>query len=247
MITLDAVGKSYGRNVVLSHVSLDIAAGEIVGLAGVNGAGKTTLLDIVSGLLRPTSGRWYLEAEAGNRLAAERIARHGVVRTFQRPRLPTQATVWETLLVASSPPKAAFLALGCLSIGQGKADARLSAVVDSFGFSGDLEIQTGQLPYGRRKVFEFACRTIRNPRFFALDEPFAGVDAAGVGLIRNALLEFVRRRGAAALIAEHDSGLLGGLADRILVLDDGVLTDSLPPTGRTWTLPGSETCSPSKT
>jgi ABC-type branched-subunit amino acid transport system ATPase component len=206
------VSKSFGGVHALRGVSLDVHAGEIVGLIGPNGSGKTTLLNCIAGVYTPTSGRILLDGSPLGGRTGHAIARAGVVRTFQNIRLFGRLTVLQNVEVS---------ALATKQVRRSRSNAFALALLDELGIAELAEREAGTLSYGDQRRLEIARALAAGPRFLLLDEPAAGMNEAESDGVR-AQVERVRvERGCGVLVVEHDLRLIMQLCDRIFVLNEG--------------------------
>jgi branched-chain amino acid transport system permease protein len=208
-----SVGVSFSGLRALESVDLEVEPGAIIGLIGPNGSGKTTLLNVLSGVLRPTDGRVWLDGKDVSGWAAYRLASHGIARTFQNIRLFKHLTVLENVEVGAAldplRPRGAALR---------RAGRAMLAETDL------LEVahrRAETLPYGMRRRVEIARALATKPRFLLLDEPAAGTNESESDELR-ALIGLLRvKYGLGILVVEHDLRLIMRLADRITVLNEG--------------------------
>jgi branched-chain amino acid transport system ATP-binding protein len=213
------VAKSYGSLVVLSDVSLQVEAGEAVGIVGPNGAGKTTLLDLLTGTGRCDSGHIRLYGADVTRLPPPLRARRGLGRTFQVPRPLGSMTVFENALVGAR--RAAGLR------GRHAYDAAYEALIMA-----DMErhgnTRAGTLRLLDRKRLELCRALAARPRVLLLDEIAGGLsDPETEELI--ATIRRVNAAGAAIVWVEHVMRVLSAVATRLVCLADGlVIADGTP-------------------
>jgi branched-chain amino acid transport system ATP-binding protein len=204
--------------------SLDVEPGSITGLIGPNGAGKSTLFHCISGFLRPQSGRVLLDGKRIDGRAPHRIARGGLIRTFQTPRALTRMTVLENVMLAAPHHRGERLG-GSLAARARRRErevriraAGLLELVRLDGHSGAL---AGTLSGGQRKLLELVRALMAAPRILLLDEPMAGVSPT----LRVELLEHIlalrERDGITLLIVEHDLDFVMRASDRVIVMNDG--------------------------
>jgi branched-chain amino acid transport system ATP-binding protein len=206
------ITKDFAGLRALDGVSLALRRGEILGLIGPNGSGKTTLINVVTGLLRITSGRVTIDETDITAWQPYRVARTGVARTFQIVKLFKDFTVRENVEVA------AISATGASRLeARGRADEALARV----GISQLADVQAGVLPQGEERRVEIARALATNPSFLLLDEPGAGLNDAEVEVLLPTLDRIRREIGCGILIVDHDMRLIMGLCDRIHVLNYG--------------------------
>ncbi len=224
----------FGGVVALDDVSFEARAGEVLGVMGPNGAGKTTLFNCISGVQRPTGGEVLLGATRLTHLPVERIAAHGVTRTFQTPVMFWGLSVRESIEVALAArefggtyppsPARALIAAGLGLPRRRHADARLRERADDLlGQRGLRELAdrlTETLAFGQERLLELARALAIRPRVLLLDEPLSGLNADEVNAVLAAI-RAARTDGVAVLLVEHAVDELLAVADRVVVLDYG--------------------------
>jgi neutral amino acid transport system ATP-binding protein len=222
------VAHAFGGVRAVDGATLDVEAGSITGLIGPNGAGKSTLFNCVSGFLRPRSGRVSMDGRRIDRLPPHRIARGGLVRTFQTPHALTRMTVAENVLLAT--PRHPGERLGRRGRERERdARARTAELLALVGLDTHTDELAGTLSGGQRKLLELVRALMAEPRLLLLDEPMAGVSPA----LRVELLQHIRdlrdRDGITLLIVEHDLDFVMGASDRVIVMNDGrVIAEGTP-------------------
>jgi branched-chain amino acid transport system permease protein len=232
ILSLHNVTKSFGGVRALRGVSLNLHRGEVLGLVGLNGAGKTTLFNCVAGVTRPDSGEIQLKRNGHpitlNHLPAYKIAREGLVRTFQQPRLFPSLTAGENTqlgLRCKDVPKLwePFWSKDNVSVTD---DAR-----QKLQFVGALipEAEVANMSFVDQKLTELARALATGPDVLLLDEPASGMEPAA----RERLARVLRRanvdQGVTIIVVEHDLNFLGSICDRIVVIDRGqVAADGAP-------------------
>jgi ABC-type branched-subunit amino acid transport system ATPase component len=192
-------------------VDLALDRGEILGLIGPNGAGKTTLVNALSGFQRLTSGSVRLGGRTVTRWAPHRLARNGVVRTFQSVRPFTDLSVLENV-------EASALG-GGLSRRAARAWSR--EVADRLGLSPRLGEAAAGLPHGDQRRLGIARALALKPAFLFLDEPAAGLNEAESGELVQVLAAIRQDFSCGLMVIEHDMQVIMRLCDRIQVLDHG--------------------------
>jgi ABC-type branched-subunit amino acid transport system ATPase component/MFS family permease len=234
-LAVRGISLSFGGNNALDNVTLHADHGEVIGIIGPNGAGKTTLFDVVSGFLRPDSGRVELDGvDIADRTASAR-ARLGLGRSFQDSRLFAGLTVRDALAVSLerftdvSDPFNAILRLPVQVRTEAAVTERVDELLDMFGLDAFGDNLVSELSTGSRRLVDLAAVVAHQPTVVLLDEPSSGVAQreveAMVGLLRN-----VRDRlDATMLVVEHDIAFIAELADRLVAMDRGaVLTSGTP-------------------
>ena len=195
----------------LDHVSLSLAAGQILGLIGPNGSGKTTLVNAITGQVRLAGGRVLLGGEEISGLPPPAVALKGISRSFQIVRLFNNMTLRENV-------EASALARGDP---MRKARRKADALLAEFGLSGRADDLGSALNYGDKRRVEIARALAADPAFLLLDEPAAGMNEAESGVLLQILRDLPRARGLGLLIIDHDMGLIMRLCDRLHVLASG--------------------------
>ena len=204
--------------------SLEVEPGSITGLIGPNGAGKSTLFHCISGFLRPQSGRVLLDGKRIDRRAPHRVARAGLIRTFQTPRSLTRMTVLENVLLAA--PRHRGERLGGSLAPQARrrehtATARAGELLELVRLDGSAGELAGTLSGGQRKLLDLVRALMAEPRILLLDEPMAGVSPnLRVELLQH-ILALRERDGITLLIVEHDLDFVMRASDRVIVMNDG--------------------------
>jgi len=209
-LRLAAVTQRFGGVTALKDVSLEIGASELTGLIGPNGAGKTTLFNVASGFFAPTSGRVFLRGTDVTAMAPHRLAKRGLVRTFQGARVFPKLTVREGLRIAQHLTT------------RGGRRPLIDDPLGAFGlqrYAGDL---AGSLPSGVTRVLGIAMASATGASILLLDEPAAGLNAEEAGQLQQIILR-VHQAGATVLVIEHNLHFLMGLVRRVVVLDAGRL------------------------
>jgi branched-chain amino acid transport system ATP-binding protein len=213
------VAKSYGSLAVLTSVSLEVTAGEAVGIVGPNGAGKTTLLDLLTGTARCDAGRVRLNGQDVTRLPPPLRARRGLGRTFQVPRPLGDLTVFENALVGAM--RAAGLR------GRAAYQAAYQAL-DQAGMARQANTKAGSLRLLDRKRLELARALAMQPDVLLLDEIAGGLSDPETEVLIGTIAA-VNAGGTTIVWVEHVIRVLTAIATRLICLADGrVLADGPP-------------------
>ena len=224
VLELERVDKRFGKITVSDDLSLVIGRDEMVGVVGPNGAGKTSVFGIISGDLRPDSGRVLFDGEEVTTLDAAARCRLGIGRTYQVPRPFEQMTVFENVLLAAQA-----------GAGLRRKDASDKAleVLEETGLFRHSNRAAGELGLLERKRLEVARALATNPRLLLLDEVAAGLtdpEVAEVIAIVEAARNNARARSTLAVVwVEHVVRALAATVDRLVCLDRGsMIADGLP-------------------
>lgn len=222
----DGVVRSFGglRAVAVDHV--EIQRGAITSLIGPNGAGKTTFFNVVSGFDSADSGRWSFQGADISRLAAHRVARKGMVRTFQLTKALTRLTARENLMLGARDQVGERFVPALLRAPWRAQEARVGVRADELLERFDLahmrDELAGTMSGGQRKLLEMARALMVEPTMIMLDEPVAGVNPA---LTQSLLahIQELRDEGMTILLVEHDMDVVMGISDWVVTFAQGEL------------------------
>jgi branched-chain amino acid transport system ATP-binding protein len=211
--------KSFAGLKAVDDVSFTLRTGDILGLIGPNGSGKTTLINVVTGLLRATSGQVLIDGADVSRAKAHRVAKSGLARTFQTIRLFRDLTVLENVEVAN------------VSMGHSRSTASVTAagLLDEFGLSAWADRLASELPFGHQRRLEIARALATDPKFVLLDEPAAGLNEEEGDELLALLKRIPAEKSVGMLIVEHDMRLMMNLCPRLHVLNYGRTIAEGPP------------------
>jgi branched-chain amino acid transport system ATP-binding protein len=226
ILQIRGVSKRYGGLTAVNNVSFEVGKGEILSVIGPNGAGKSTLFKLISSFVRTSSGEVLYNGARISDLAPHKVARMGVVRTFQETTIFRSMTVRENIVVAHHLRSKASLLGFFLGTRQAKADEAAfgRSADDIVGFLGLGAIGdefASNLPQGHLRALGMAIGLATNPTVLLLDEPFAGMNhdetmkmVANVRRLRD-------ERGVTVLLVEHDMPAVMKISDRIVVINFG--------------------------
>jgi branched-chain amino acid transport system ATP-binding protein len=226
ILTVEDVTRSFGGLRAVDGCSLRVREGSITGLIGPNGAGKTTLFNVITGFLKPTSGRIILRDERIDGLVPHQIFRKGVMRTFQIPRQLTSMTVIENLMLVPAGQAGEhvwnpwFLPL---RVGRQEEAifTKAESVLEFMELTHLRDEYASSLSGGQKKLLELARTLMGDPRVILLDEPGAGVNRV---LMKKLVADIERLRreiGITFLVIEHDMDLITQLCDTVIVMSEG--------------------------
>ena len=224
--------KTFGgiRAVDIDH--LEIERGTITAIIGPNGAGKTTLFNLLTGFDRPDRGSWRLDGRLLGGLPPHRIARLGMVRTFQLTKSLSRLTVLENMAVAAQTQRGERLERALLrwlwQPEEARVAERAQALLERFGLAHMADEQAGTLSGGQRKLLEMARALMADPTLVMLDEPTAGVNPA----LTESLLEHIRElnaEGVTIVFVEHNMDVVMDISDWVVVMAQGRILTEGPP------------------
>jgi len=234
MLSVQGIEKSYGGIRALDGASLDVEEGKIIGIIGPNGAGKTTLFKIISGFVKPNSGKILFEGKNIENSQSHEIARTGLIRTFQLSKALTKMTVLENLMLAPKYQEGekiwnVWLQPKLIKDQEEESREKALSLLKSFELFRLKDEYAGALSGGQKRLLELARAIMAEPKMLLLDEPFSGVNPyLGMRLLDH--IESLRSDcGMTFLIIEHDMPMIMQLSDYIYVLNKGqVIASGLP-------------------
>lgn len=225
-LSLEKIVVQFGGLTAVNDFSLRLKPGELVGLIGPNGAGKTTVFNIITGFLRPTSGRvrWLDHDITG--LAAHRITALGIARTFQNIRLFANMSVLENVMVSFHHNVRSHFwqaMLGTPGSAREERRQRTGAmqVLEEMSLTRFAAEKAGALPYGQQRRLEIARALAASPRLLLLDEPAAGMNPLETMELARLIRHLMKKYKLTVLLIEHDMKFVMRLCERIKVLDYG--------------------------
>jgi len=218
LLEVTAVQKRFGGLQAVSGVSLDVAAGEIVGLIGPNGAGKTTLFHLISGFLAPDQGDVRFDGASTRGLKPHQVCRRGLARTFQIVRPFQGLTVLENVRVGALARTRAF----------GAATRKAREILTLVGLEDRATQVARGLTLADRRRLELARALATEPRLLLLDEVMAGLTPTETERIIG-LCRAINASGIAILLIEHVMRAVMALSRRIIVLNQGQVIAIGPP------------------
>jgi lipopolysaccharide export system ATP-binding protein len=210
LLKAEGLTKRYRKRAVVQQVSLEVSQGEIVGLLGPNGAGKTTTFYMIVGLIRPDGGEIFLGDERITHRPMYRRARRGIGYLAQEASVFTQLSVEGNI----------HAVLECQSMTKAERQRRVDQLIEEFRLETVRKSKGYMLSGGERRRTEIARALATQPRFFLLDEPFAGVDPIAVEEIQ-AIVAGLKERGIGVLITDHNVHETLAITDRAYLLYEG--------------------------
>ena len=207
--------KKYRKRTVVKGVSFEVNQGEIVGLLGPNGAGKTTSFYMIVGLIKPLTGKIFLDDEEITKLPVYRRAQKGIGYLAQEASVFRQMSVEDNLLSV----------LEMTRMPKAEQHQKVETLLDEFGLQHIRKSKGYQLSGGERRRTEIARALAINPKFILLDEPFAGVDPIAVEDIQH-IVKTLRDKNIGVLITDHNVHETLTITDRSYLLYEGTILKS---------------------
>jgi neutral amino acid transport system ATP-binding protein len=232
ILVADGITRQFGGLTAVDVEHIEIQQGAITALIGPNGAGKTTFFNLLTGFDQPDSGTWSFNGTSLSGIAAHRVARLGMVRTFQLTKALSKLTVIENMRLGATGQRGEnmFRALFKSIWGNQERDIteRADDLLTRFKLDAKREDFAGSLSGGQRKLLEMARALMVGPEMVMLDEPMAGVNPA----LTQSLLGHVkdlREDGMTVLFVEHDMDMVRDISDWVIVMAQGKVIAEGPP------------------
>jgi branched-chain amino acid transport system ATP-binding protein len=219
VLSVRDLGWRAGGSWIVSDVTFEVADGEFLAVIGPNGAGKTSLFNLLSGLLKASTGAVRLDGVDITREAPQRRARRGLGRTFQTSSVFAGLTVDENVRLAAAAHRGSCLRLWRRADADAASRGVAVDALERVGLADRAGAIAGSLSHGDKRKLEIAILLATDPRVILLDEPMAGLGAADV----PALTDVIRSLGRTVLMVEHHMNVLLDLADRVAVMHHGAL------------------------
>ena len=233
-LTVRGLTVRFGGLVALDDVSLEVAAGEVLGVIGPNGAGKTTLFNVICGFVVPEKGTLVWRGTEVKRMRPHRLTRLGIARTLQGVGLFERLTALENVMAGGERFRRAGVLSGLLALPRSDRDERelKQRALNTLRQVGCEEVADrlpGTLPFAVRKRVAIARALVAEPELLLLDEPASGLDAREL----SDLAKLITSLGIAVMVVEHHMDFVTSVCDRVVVLDFGrVIADGVPPAVR---------------
>ena len=216
----------FGGLRAVDDVNLTVHKGELYGLIGPNGAGKTTFFNLITGVYKPTSGRFFLDGEELTGKTVIDINKKGIARTFQNIRLFGNLTVAENVMVGLSNQIHCSMAESILRLPRHRKTEkefkeRAMELLKVFKLDEYSDYLAQNLPYGKQRRLEIARALATNPKLLLLDEPAAGMNPNETQELMDDILFIRDHFDMTILLIEHDMRLVGGICENLTVLNFG--------------------------
>ncbi|MDO8107648.1 ABC transporter ATP-binding protein [Isoptericola sp. b441] len=233
IIVADHVTRRFGGMTAVDVHHLEIQRGAITALIGPNGAGKTTLFNLLTGFDRPNSGEWSFDGRPLSQLSAAKVARAGMVRTFQLTKALSRMTVMENMRLGATDQGGERLVPSLFPPlwrhREKEITEQAEELLARFKLDTKRDDFAGSLSGGQRKLLEMARALMTKPSTVMLDEPMAGVNPA---LTQSLLghIQDLRDEGMTVLFVEHDMHMVRHISDWVVVMAEGRVVAEGPPT-----------------
>jgi len=231
LLSVDKACKEFGGLVAVNDVSFEVKAGQIIGLIGPNGAGKSTTFNLVTGVLRATSGEITFRGERIDGLTSREIVKRGIGRTFQHVKLLPGMSVLENVAIGAHLRGHAGVWRSVARLNsaeEGRLMAEAALQIRRVGLDEHMYEEAGSLALGQQRILEIARALCCDPTLLLLDEPAAGLRYQEKQRLAD-LLRKLKEEGMSVLLVEHDMDFVMNLTDRLVVMEFGTrIAEGLP-------------------
>ena len=232
ILIADHIIRRFGGLTAVDVEHVEIQRGAITALIGPNGAGKTTFFNLLTGFDQPDEGDWSFQGQSLAKVPAYRVARRGMVRTFQLTKALSKMKVIDNMRLGAQRQRGERLRNAMFRFTWGAQErevtSRADILLDRFNLAAKREDFAGSLSGGQRKLLEMARALMADPTMLMLDEPMAGVNPA----LTQALLDHItalREEGMTVLFVEHDMDAVRHISDWVIVMAQGRIIAEGPP------------------
>ncbi|QGQ19204.1 ATP-binding cassette domain-containing protein [Cellulomonas sp. JZ18] len=232
LLVADGVRRSFGGVNAVDVEHLEVQRHVITALIGPNGAGKTTFFNLMTGFDKPDTGTWVFDGTALAGVPASRVAKAGMVRTFQLTKALARMTVLENMRLGArdQPGENLFTALvkPLWAAREREITDKAMALLERFKLDAKKDDFAGSLSGGQRKLLEMARALMSDPALVMLDEPMAGVNPALTQSLLGHITD-LRDSGTTVLFVEHDMHMVRHISDWVVVMAQGQVVAEGPP------------------
>lgn len=227
ILTTQGLTKDFGGLRAVDSVTLDIGQGKLTSVIGPNGAGKTTLYNLVTGLIKPNSGRIIFNGEDITNLPIHKIVKKGISRSFQILNLFNELTLFENVWLGVQSQQGHGPELFSSTDKFSSVKEETYRIIKEIGLSGKEEVPVKLLSYGDRRILEITISLTAKPSLLLLDEPTSGL----VSEDRKRISEFMKKLSSqlTLIVVEHDMDVVLSISDHIVVMHQGkILAQGTP-------------------
>ena len=219
IIDVKGVDKSFGGVVANHNITLDVQTGKITGLIGPNGSGKTTLFNSIVGYHPIDSGTIHFDGREISKMRVQKIARLGMLRTFQQTRIYSKMNCVKNMLISAAHHNTRWLEM-FTQYPQALTE-RAEHLLEFVGLYSKRLLISGDLSFGQQKLLEFAMALMNEPKVLLLDEPTAGINPTLINGLIDRLKRANQEFGITLFVIEHNMRVVMNLADSIYCLAHG--------------------------
>ncbi|MBP3390628.1 MAG: ABC transporter ATP-binding protein [Clostridia bacterium] len=230
VLKTENLGISFGGLKAVQNLDLEIKEKQLYGLVGPNGAGKTTVFNMITGVYKPTTGKFFLDGEDLTGKSQEVINHKGIARTFQNIRLFNNMTVIRNVLVGlhNQPEFKCSMVESIFRLPrhfktEKAMRERAKEILRIVGLEEERNNLSCNLPYGKQRKLEIARALATNPKLLCLDEPAAGMNPNETADLMSIVRRIRDEYNVTILLIEHDMKFVSGLCDEITVLNFGTV------------------------
>ncbi|MFZ4496870.1 MAG: ABC transporter ATP-binding protein [Candidatus Nanopelagicales bacterium] len=232
ILVATSIVRRFGGLSAVDVAHVEVQRGSITALIGPNGAGKTTFFNLLTGFDAPDEGAWSFNGRSMGRLSPYRVARLGMVRTFQLTKALNRLRVIDNMLLGAKGQRGEHLWASIFPFlwrsQEAKNTERADVLLKRFSLDAKRGDFAGSLSGGQRKLLEMARALMSEPELIMLDEPMAGVNPA---LTQSLLqhIKMIREEGSTVLFVEHDMDMVHDISDWVIVMAQGKIIAEGPP------------------
>ena len=220
--------KSFSGIIAAQNINISVKEGEIIGIIGANGAGKTVFVNMITGYLKPTSGKIHFLGNDITGIKPREATHIGVCRSFQVSQVFMTMTVKQNLMIAMSLSKKKGGQL-LLPLEDEKLSKECDKILDLYKIKKQSDLIVSTLSQGMRKLLDIAMAVVGNPKVLLLDEPTSGVSVEEKFGIMDIVISALKKSGTTVLFVEHDMEIVERYVDRVIAFYQGqVICDDTP-------------------
>lgn len=219
VLTARGLSKNFGAFAAVKNVDLDIVHARVHALIGPNGAGKTTVFNLLTKFHQPTSGTITLLGTDITKTPPDKVARMGLVRSFQISAVFPHLSVLDNVRVALQRPNGLATQFWKPASSLDTLNGRAEELLNRVGLRKERDAMAADLSYGRKRVLEIATTLALDPKVLLLDEPMAGMGQEDVSVVASIIRDVAKER--AVLMVEHNLKVVADICDHVTVLQRG--------------------------
>ena len=212
--------KNFGGVVAAHNINVAVDIGETIGIIGANGAGKTTFVNMVTGYLKPSSGRIEFMGKNVVGLPPRDVTKLGLCRSFQVPQVFLSESIFDNMLVAYGIAERSGLGLFA-PLHTDERAAKVDAQLKRYQIAEYRDMAASALPQGIRKLLDIAMATVRNPKLVMLDEPTSGISVEEKFGLMDIIMQALREEETTVMFIEHDMEIVERFVDRVWAFYQG--------------------------